>query len=79
MIWQHTVVTFLLFLFAVLVTFPCPELASAVAGPFCLETGSQDPVATRGPDLTVRIGVKDRISKLLSSQYVLGFWGPFKP
>ena len=27
-----------------------------------------------GPDLTVRIGVKDRIAKLLLSQYVLGFW-----
>ena len=32
-----------------------------------------------GPDLTIRIGVKDRIAKLLLSQYVLGFWGPFKP
>ena len=27
-----------------------------------------------GPDLTVRIGVKDRIEKLLLSHYVLGFW-----
>ena len=30
------------------------------------------------PDLTIRIGVKDRIGKLLLSQYVLHFWGPFQ-
>ena len=32
-----------------------------------------------GSDLTVRIGVRDRIAKLLSSQHVLGVWGRFKP
>ena len=33
-----------------------------------------------GPDLTIKTEVmKDRIAKLLLSQYVLGFWGPFKP
>ena len=32
-----------------------------------------------GPDLTVRMGVKDRIARLLLLQYVLGIWGPFKP
>ena len=31
------------------------------------------------PDLTARIGVKDRIAKSSLSQYVLGFWGPSKP
>ena len=31
-----------------------------------------------GPDLSVRIGAKDRIAKLLLSRYVLGFWG-FQP
>ena len=31
-----------------------------------------------GPDLTTRIRDKDRIAKLLLSQYVLGFWGPFQ-
>ena len=33
----------------------------------------------KGPDLTIRVGVEDRIAKLLLPQYVLGFWGPFKP
>ena len=31
-----------------------------------------------GPDLTIRIGVKDRIAKLLLSHHVLAFWGPFR-
>ena len=31
------------------------------------------------PDLTVMTEVKERIAKSLLSQYVLGFWGPFKP
>ena len=43
-----------------------------------LETGSQGPVAT-APDLTVKTEVQDRIAKSLLLQYVLGFWGPFKP
>ena len=43
-----------------------------------LETGARS-CRHRGPDLTIRIGVKDRISKLLLAQYVLGFWGLFKP
>ena len=30
-----------------------------------------------GPNLTIRIGVKDRIARLLLSQYVLDFWGLF--
>ena len=31
-----------------------------------------------GPDLTVKIGVQNRNAKLLLSQYVWGFWGPFQ-
>ena len=46
------------------------KLRTYVVGKCCRHTG---------PDLTIRIGVKDRIAELLLSQYVLGFWGPFKP
>ena len=31
------------------------------------------------PDQTVKAEVKDRNAKELLSQYVLSFWGPFKP
>ena len=47
----------------------CPQLASAVAGPFWRQ--DRKILSATGPDLTVRIGVKDRIA---NSYFRNMFW-----